>query len=256
VGAPLTAGVAAALCVVLGQLVVAGTVRTSARRRAVRRLRGAAAEPGPQRRRSGGSPRPARARPVRVPAPLDRFLGGPDRRARRADRHLPALLDQVTRHLRSGSSLPVAVQSSASDATDPSTGALAADLVAGAPLAGAVTRWQAVSPTPARRLAAAALVLAAEAGGSVAVVLDGVNDTLRDRVALEREVAALSSQARASAAVLVVAPVVFAALAGAVDHRVVEAVVASPLGWACLSAGVLLDGLGALWMARLVGRVR
>ena len=95
-----------------------------------------------------------------------------------------------------------------------------------------------------------------EAGGSVAVVLDGVTDTLRDRVALDREVAALSSQARASAAVLIVAPVVFAALAAAADHRVAEVLLGQPLGWACLLGGAVLDGAGALWMSRLVGRAR
>jgi tight adherence protein B len=98
--------------------------------------------------------------------------------------------------------------------------------------------------------------LAGDAGGSVASVLDGVTDTLRDRIALEREVAALSSQARASAAVLVVAPVVFAVLAAVADPRVARVLLGSPLGWACLAAGAALDGVGALWMARLVGRSR
>ena len=88
-----------------------------------------------------------------------------------------------------------------------------------APAARPCTRWWRDGTAAARRRPGvwlgAALALAAEAGGSVASVLDGVTDTLRDRVALDREVAALSSQARASAAVLVVAPVAFAVLAAA-----------------------------------------
>ena len=100
------------------------------------------------------------------------------------------------------------------------------------------------------------MALAVEAGGSVAVVLDGVTDTLRDRIALDREVAALSSQARASAAVLVVAPMAFAGLAASADHRVADVLFGRPLGWACLAGGALLDAMGALWMARLVGRSR
>jgi tight adherence protein B len=83
-----------------------------------------------------------------------------------------------------------------------------------------------------------------------------VTDTLRDRVALDREVAALSSQARASAAVLVVAPIVFAVLAGVADPQVAQVLLAEPLGWACVAGGAVLDGLGALWMTRLVGRSR
>jgi len=87
-------------------------------------------------------------------------------------------------------------------------------------------------------------------------VLDGVTETLRDRVALDREVAALSSQAKASAAVLVVAPIVFAGLAGLADPRVARTLLGEPLGWACLAGGVLLDAVGAVWMSRLVGRSR
>jgi tight adherence protein B len=182
--------------------------------------------------------------------------GGADRARRRADRELPALLDQVTRQLRSGAALPVAVWSAAADSHDPGTVRLADELAAGAPIVHAVDTWHRSGPTPARGLTAAALSLAAEAGGSVAVVLDGVNDTLRDRIALDREVAALSSQARASAAVLVVAPMAFAGLAASADHRVAAVLFGRPLGWACLAGGALLDGVGALWMARLVGRSR
>ncbi|MCE2807319.1 MAG: hypothetical protein LW869_02570 [Actinobacteria bacterium] len=74
------------------------------------------------------------------------------------------------------------------------------------------------------------------------------------RVALEREVAALSSQARASAVVLVVAPVVFAAAASMVDGRILDLLLGEPIGWACLGLGLGLDALGAVWMTRLIGR--
>ena len=185
-----------------------------------------------------------------------RVTGGATRSRRRADRALPALLDQVTRQLRSGASLPVAVATAASAGVDPGTVRLGDDLAAGAGLGPAVAAWHADCPTPARGLVAAALSLAGDAGGSVASVLDGVTDTLRDRIALDREVAALSSQARASAAVLVVAPVVFAGLAAAADPRVARVLLGSPLGWACLAAGAVLDTAGALWMAHLVGRSR
>jgi tight adherence protein B len=166
------------------------------------------------------------------------------------------LLDQVTRQLRSGASLPVAVATAASAGTDPGTLRLGDDLTAGAGLGPAVATWHADCPTRARGLVAAALSLAGDAGGAVAAVLDAVTDTLRDRIALDREVAALSSQARASAAVLVVAPVAFAVLAAVADPRVARVLLGSPLGWACLAAGAVLDTAGALWMSHLVGRSR
>jgi tight adherence protein B len=227
----------------------------------------AVAEARARRRARPVLPAAAGVRRSALPAPVTRVgrrlarsiavaSGRSDREARRADQALPAVLDQVTRQLRSGSSLAVAVRVSTTASPDRTTARLADDLGAGVALGEAVERWRRAVPTPARHLVAAALGLAAEAGGAVALVLDGVTDTLRDRVALDREVAALSSQARASAAVLVAAPVAFAVLASGADHRVAEALFGQPLGWACLAGGAVLDVVGALWMARLVARAR
>lgn len=176
-------------------------------------------------------------------------------RGRRAaeDRLLPALLDGITRELRSGAALPGAVAAAASARPEPSTRRLGAELNRGVPLVVAVAGWVDASGSPARRLVGAALDLAVETGGATGQVLDGVADTLRERLALEREVGALSSQARASAALLVVAPVVFAVLAAAADPRVGAVLTRDPVGWACLTGGVLLDGAGALWMRKMIG---
>ena len=257
--AAVVAGVAVGVAVLLGHAALGGLRAAAAEGVVRRRVRAAS----PDRSRIPGWARSAGAGGSMAPdwgdrwGRVSRFVGrGAAGRERRSDRDLPALLDQVTRHLRSGAALPMAVQSAAARRRDPATAGLAEELAAGAPIAGAVAHWHDACPTPARGLAAAALTLAAEAGGSVAVVLDGVTDTLRDRVALDREVAALSSQARASAAVLVVAPVVFAVLAAAADHRVAEVLLGQPLGWACLLGGAVLDSAGALWMSRLVGRSR
>jgi len=179
------------------------------------------------------------------------------RRRSRADRTLPVLLEDVARELRAGASLTAAVSRAAS-AVDPALDPTAADLAGalrhGAPLAVALDEWARADAAPARALAATALTLAAETGGTTALVVDGVADTLRDRVALEREVAALSSQARASAALLVVAPVVVAALAASADPRIAAFLLGSPAGWGCITGGLVLDGLGALWMRAVVAR--
>ncbi len=250
VGLVTAVAVLTAAAALSGSRATVAVVRT--RRRVVRA--GLARSSGPA---VGGGRRPLvpwSAR--RAGGRLVDLAGRADRMRRRADRALPLLLDHVTRQLRSGASLSVAVHAAALGSDDLSTRRMAAELGAGAGLTPAVDGWRAACPTPARALAAAALTLAADAGGSVALVLDGVTDTLRDRVALEREVAALSSQARASAAVLVVAPLVFAALAAAADRRVADVLLRSPIGWACVAAGLVLDALGALWMSRLAGRSR
>lgn len=184
-----------------------------------------------------------------------------ERRQRTVDRQVPERLDRIVRRLRSGSSLTAAIIGAGTGVgtrpSDDVLGGLVDELVVGRPLVPSVARWGAgARRQPNRRLAAVALELTAESGGASATVLDGVTETLRDRVALEREVVALSSQSRASAVLLVVAPVVFTMLVGAVEPRLWSTLWGSAVGRVCVVAGLGLDVLGAVWMARLIGRHR
>lgn len=189
-----------------------------------------------------------------IAAPLAaRRLAG-DRRVRALDLAVPAALEAVARSLRSGSSLLHAVD----DAARAAPSLLAADLVAvtaavrlGADLPSSLDAWAARRPRPGVRLAVAALALAAETGGASARPVDGVAATLRERYALDREVAALSAQARMSALVIGAAPVAFAAFAAATDPRTSTFLFRTPLGAGCLAAGLALDAAGAWWMHRL-----
>ncbi len=178
-----------------------------------------------------------------------------ERRARhRLDLRVPDALERVVRRLRSGSTLASALQAVGEE--DPVFARVARELAQGRSLQESVQAWRAEDDRPNRMLAATALELASTTGGASAGVLDGVAASLRERIGLEREVAALSSQSRASAVVLIVAPVAFAAAAAMVDHRILEALVGRPIGWACIGLGLGLDAIGGLWMARLIGRHR
>ena len=188
--------------------------------------------------------------------PLRRFDRSLVQRRRQvADRRVPDLLDRVVRHLRSGATLSHALQRVGRSSEDPDVSRLAEELRRGRPLPRALATWRSDDPLPNRRLASVALELASTTGGASARVLDGVAESLRDRVALEREVSALSSQARASAVVLVLAPFAFAVFAAAIDQRILT-VLASPIGIVCVTVGVLLDLSGAWWMSRLIRRPR
>ncbi|CAB4611852.1 unannotated protein [freshwater metagenome] len=173
---------------------------------------------------------------------------------RRLDLRIPEALDRVVRQLRSGATLPSALRRVGND--DPVFARISTELGQGRSLSDAVDDWRHEDQLPNRQLTATALDLASRTGGASAQVLDGVAASLRERVALEREVSALSSQSRASAVVLVVAPVVFAAAAAVVDDRILNVLVGRPIGWACMGLGLGLDALGAFWMARLIGRHR
>jgi tight adherence protein B len=198
---------------------------------------------------------------VRLPA-IGSLLARLERlwRTPAADRALPEMLQGIARELRAGASLTASVVTVAASIDprpgrgDPEAHRLAEAVRRGVPFVAAVTEWAGPDPGPSRQLAATALIVAAETGGTTALVVDGVADTLRDRVALEREVGALSSQARASAGVLVVAPVVVAVLAGTADARIAGFLLGSPVGWACIVGGLTLDLIGAAWMRATIRR--
>ena len=173
------------------------------------------------------------------------------RQVRLVEGELPALLESLAGSVRSGASLPVAVREAATSARGP----LATDLATlveavddGMPLAGALGAWADARRSSRVRLTVAALTLALSCGGAEARTLDGVAATLRDRAAVERELVALSAQARSSAAVLIAAPAAFVLCTGVGDPSVASFFLHTPVGFACLIGGIVLDAAGGTWM--------
>ena len=191
---------------------------------------------------------------VAAGAPLVAWKAFRHRGQARFEAALPAAVEAVARGLRSGASLRQAVAEAAGSAA----GDLRRDLIEvaaatghGATLTDSLEDWARRRPLPGVRLVVAALCLASEMGGATAQAVDGVADTLRQRLAVAAEARALATQARASATVIALAPVAFCLVASAADPRTLSFVFRTGPGLAFLTAGLLLDGLGALWMARI-----
>lgn len=178
-------------------------------------------------------------------------------RRRGSDRYeaaLPGAVDAVARALRSGASLRMAIAEAASVTPGPLGTELAwvaGTIDRGAGVVAALEAWAERRPTPGVRLVVSALCLGAETGGALARPVDGVASTLRQRLAARAEARALATQARASAAVLAAAPLAFTAVASLADTRTSTFLFRTPTGLLCLAAGLTLDALGALWMARV-----
>ncbi|MCB1013772.1 MAG: type II secretion system F family protein [Acidimicrobiales bacterium] len=174
---------------------------------------------------------------------------------------LPGVLEAVAGRLRAGASLVEAVGAAADTPTgssllDADLAALARRVDRGQPFAEAVTAWGDDRPVAGLPLVVAALVLGAEAGGARARALDGVAATLRDRRAVAAEVDALSTQARASALVMMGAPVAFAALGLLSDPDVSGFLLGTPAGLACLAVGLTLDAVAGGWMLHIARSAR
>lgn len=172
----------------------------------------------------------------------------------RFDAALPGAVDAVTRALRSGASLRLAI----TEAAVATPGRLGMELASvsramerGASVVVALEAWAERQPTAGVRLVVSALCLGVETGGALARAVDGVASTLRQRLAARAEAKALATQARASAVVLSAAPLAFTAVASLADPRTSNFLFRTPTGLACLAGGLTLDAAGALWMARL-----
>lgn len=175
---------------------------------------------------------------------------------RRRDEQLPPALDRLAAELRSGRTLGPALIAVAEHAAPPlgtELRALASGLQHGASVTTVLQRWaQGPRASAEVHLAASALALGSEAGGELARSVDDVAATLRERRELRAEARALATQARASAAVLVLAPPAFTLLVSTVEPGTLRFLLGSAPGLACLVGGVALDLIGARWMARIV----
>lgn len=175
-------------------------------------------------------------------------------RRHRREMQLPAALDRMAAALRTGSSLPMAIDE-AGAALDPPLGpelrTVAAEIARGRPVGDALHAWASTHGDAGTGLVASALVLSTVVGATPARAIDGVAATMRERLDLMHERRTMAAQARTSALVLSVAPVAFAAVLVLADTAAARFLVRSPAGWACLAAGITLDGVGAWWMARL-----
>jgi tight adherence protein B len=166
-------------------------------------------------------------------------------------------VEGIARSLRAGGSVRTAL----ADAAAAAPPALQRDLELvvraaehGIPLRQAVERWADQRPLPGVRLAAAAVILGLDAGSGLARSLDGVASTLYERAALEREVRALSTQARYSAGVLAVAPLLFLGLVGGLEPAALTFLFTTPAGLGCLTVGLALDVAAGWWMASITRR--
>ncbi len=89
-------------------------------------------------------------------------------------------------------------------------------------------------------------------GGSVAGPLGQVATTIRHRLAVRRELGALTAQGRISGTVLGVLPVAFFLVLSATSHRELAPVYRSPAGASMIIGGLILEGLAYLWIRHLL----
>jgi tight adherence protein B len=190
------------------------------------------------------------------------FVGVLVRRRRIGSRARTMALDQLvdavvalTAALRAGLSLTQAIASARDEAFDPLRPQLErvlARIEMGIPLSTALQEWGERDGTDDVRLIVGVLDLYRQSGGDLPAVLDGLAETLRERRAADRELRALTAQARLSGVILGVLPIAFFCFLLLTSRREMLDAIATPLGGAAIGIGVGLELLAFLWIRHLL----
>lgn len=175
-------------------------------------------------------------------------------RAQRIDESLPAMLDALAAAMRAGASPSVAFDDlePPPSLAEPLRGMRAAASV-GASLREALDVFAGQAGTAQAHMIASAVTLGVESGGDLPRMLDVLAEAARDRTRIAREARVASTQARMSAWVVAALPLVFLFLTGAASREQTQLLLRTPIGWALLGAGGVLEAAGILWMRKLAG---
>lgn len=180
-----------------------------------------------------------------------------ERARRRQVASLPLLLHGLSRSLRAGSTLHTALQHVAADSSVAGEAFVrAAQRVHdGAPVREEVDRWASTLAHRDADLVRAVVNTGAATGAALASSFDRAAASLQERAELQREISALTAQARASALLLTVAPIAFLAVLTMADPGIIRFAASTAVGRVALVVGVVLDAAGWLWMRWLTAAV-
>ncbi|HYY09108.1 MAG TPA: type II secretion system F family protein [Actinomycetota bacterium] len=175
---------------------------------------------------------------------------------RRREEQLADAVAAIAAGIRSGLSLTQSLAHARDEAGHP----LREDLTnmvsrieTGVPIREALSGWAEQLDSEDARLIVGVLDLHRRSGGDLPTVLDNLVRTLRDRRAAQREVRALTAQARLSAVILGSLPIGFFAFLVLTSRKEMLDAMAAPLGRIAVVVGLGLEGVAFLWIRRLLG---
>jgi tight adherence protein B len=171
------------------------------------------------------------------------------------ERQLEEVANSMAMAVRSGLSIRQAIEFAARETAEPMRGSITEMLRAnhfGLPLDETIQRWADGLANDEVALLALVLSIHSRSGGDLAGALDEVCTTIRHRMAVRRELKALSAQGRISGAILGSLPIVFFVVLSASSRSELAPVYRSPAGIAMVSTGLVLQGLAYLWIRRLL----
>lgn len=157
--------------------------------------------------------------------------------------------------LRSGYSFPQAMLTVGKEAASPTNDEfvrMSNELRVGRPLADAMEHTAKRMESEDFAWIGQAVAINREVGGNLADVLDNVAHTIRQRAQLRRQVAALSSEGKLSAIILVALPFVMVAFLSLANPSYIGLLFNRPVGWVMIAVACGLLIAGTLWLRKTV----
>jgi Flp pilus assembly protein TadB len=168
---------------------------------------------------------------------------------------LPDGLQLVVGSLRSGFSLPQAVDALVRESPEPLNsefGRALGEYRLGGDLADALQRVATRTKNQDLGWALMAIRIQREVGGNLAEVLQTAVETMRERARLRRHVSSLAAEGRLSGYILVALPLILGVFMFITRREYMAPLFTDPLGIILLLVGTVLLILGILWMIRVV----
>jgi len=177
------------------------------------------------------------------------------KRLRTFEAQLPNTLQLVASSLKTGFSLPQAIDAAAGDGQQPMSSELSralAEARLGAPLEDGLDRVADRMQSQDLRWAVMAIRIQRQVGGNLAEVLLTTANTIRERAALRRHVQALSAEGRLSAYILVALPILLAIYLFFTRRSYLSLLWTTKIGVVMIVAAVVGFVLGGFWMRKTI----
>jgi len=176
-------------------------------------------------------------------------------RAAAINAQLADALAAMASAVRAGFGLPQAIAMAAGDAREPIRSVLArfvTDTAKGVPVDDALRNMAADGGGRDFEMAATAIAVARQAGGSIAETLDRIQTTIKDRIAIHNAMRTMTAQARMSGAVVALLPAGIVLLVGLIDPKYLAPLFHTGAGRIMLAAAAGCVAAGGLVIRKLV----
>ena len=177
------------------------------------------------------------------------------RRQNALERQLPDVLDFIARSLQAGHSFSSSMQMAASESPEPIAQEfmLASNQINfGESVHNALFGLTQRIECPDMNYFAVAVLINREIGGDLAALLKHVSEMIRTRLQLRMSIQAMTSEARVSAWILGLIPVVLGLTLTLMQPKMMSVLITDPTGQKLLGGSLLVMGFGVLWMRNMI----